>query len=60
MNPVVIRNGNSPITEENLDTGVTYFVLINVFDGNKVVLSDQIVTQNITLTSAGTILYIRT
>ena len=42
--PVLITYGNSPLTVRGLDPGMMYSVIINVFDGNQVVLSDQTVT----------------
>ena len=52
-NPMVTRSGIGPFTITDLDTGTTYFVHINVFDGNQVVLKDQAVTKNITFISTG-------
>ena len=43
-NPLLITYGNSPLTVRGLDPGRMYSVIINVFDGNQVVLSDQTVT----------------
>ena len=48
-NPMVTSNGSSPLTVRGLDPGVMYSVTINVFDGNQVVLSDQMITTNITV-----------
>ena len=44
-------NGYSPLTVTGLDPGIMYTVIINVFDGNKVVLTDQIVMRKITVMS---------
>ena len=46
-------SGHSPLTVTQLDTGTTYLVLINIFDGNQVVLRDLIVTKDISLRSVG-------
>ena len=43
-NPVLITYGNSPLIVRGLDPGMMYSVMINVFDGSQVVLSDQAVT----------------
>ena len=43
-NPMVTGNGSSPLTVRGLDPGMMYSVIINVFDGNQVVLRDQTVT----------------
>ena len=43
-NPVLITYGNCPLTVRGLDPGIMYSVMINVFDGSQVVLSDQTVT----------------
>ena len=40
-------NGSSPLTVRGLDPGMMYSVIINVFDGNQVVLRSQIVTKTI-------------
>ena len=50
-NPMVTSNGSSPLTVRGLDPGMMYSVIINVFDGNQVVLSDQKVTKTITVMS---------
>ena len=47
---MVTSNGSSPLTVRGLDPGVMYSVIINVFDGSQVVLSDQMITTNITVT----------
>ena len=57
-NPMVTRSGIGPFTVTNLDTGTTYFVHINVFDGNQVVLKDQAVTKNVTFISTGKLMII--
>ena len=41
---MLIAYGNSPLTVRGLDPGMMYSVMINVFDGNQVVLRDQTVT----------------
>ena len=46
-------SGNSPLTITQLDTGTTYLVRINIFDGNQVVLRDLLVTKHISLRSVG-------
>ena len=50
-NPMVTSNGSSPLTVRGLDPGMMYSVMINVFDGNQVVLRDYKVTKTITVTS---------
>ena len=52
-NPMVTRSGNSPLTVTQLDTGTVYFILINIFDGNQVVLRDLNVTKDIILRTVG-------
>ena len=56
---MVTSNGSSPLTVRGLDPGMMYSVMINVFDGNQVVLSNQTVNQSITVMSgnSGKILY---
>ena len=44
-------NGYSPLTVTGLDPGIMYSVIINVFDGNQVVLSDQTIMRSITVMS---------
>ena len=46
---MVTSNGSSPLTVRGLDPGMMYSVIINVFDGNQVVLSNQTVTKTITV-----------
>ena len=46
-NSLLITYGNSPLTVRGLDPGIIYTVLINVFDGNEVVLRNYVVTQDI-------------
>ena len=41
--------GNSPLTVTGLDPGITYTVIVNVFNGNQVVLRDYRVMSNITV-----------
>ena len=48
---MVTSNGSSPLIVKELDPGMMYFVIINVFDGNQLVLSDQNVTLSITVMS---------
>ena len=50
---MVTRNGNSPINVRQLDTGTTYFILINIFNGNQVVLRDLTVMRDIILRRVG-------
>ena len=46
---MVTSNGNSPLNVRGLDPGTMYSVTINVFDGNQVVLRNQMVTKTITV-----------
>ena len=48
-NPMVTSNGSSPLTVRGLDPGMMYCVMINVFDGNKVVFMAQVVRKFITV-----------
>ena len=48
---MVTTNGSSPLTVRGLDPGMIYSVMINVFDGNQVVFSNQTVTLTITVMS---------
>ena len=48
-NPMVTSNGSSPLTVKGLDPGMMYSVKINVFDGNQVLLRDQMVIKTITV-----------
>ena len=48
-NPIMTSNGSSPLTVTGLDPGITYSVIINVFNGNQVVLRDYRVMSNITV-----------
>ena len=48
-NPMVTSIGSSPLTVRGLDPGMMYSVTINVFDGNQVMLSNQMVTKSITV-----------
>ena len=50
-NPTLTSNGSSPLTVTGLDPGIMYYVIVNVFDGNQVVLSDQTVMRTITVMS---------
>ena len=44
---MVTSSGNSPLIVGGLDPGILYSVMINVFDGNQVVLIDQTVERTI-------------
>ena len=46
---MVTSNGSSPLTVRGLDPGMMYSVIINVFDGIKVVLSGRVVKKAITV-----------
>ena len=46
---MVTSNGSSPLTVKGLDPGMMYSVMINVFDGNQVVLRGRVVTKTITV-----------
>ena len=48
-NVILTSNGYSPLTVRGLDPGVRYIIIINVFDGNRVVLSDERVAKIITV-----------
>ena len=48
-NVKMISNGSSPLTVRGLDPGIMYSVVFNVFDGNQVVVQDEIVTKTITV-----------
>ena len=48
-NPMMTSSGNSPLTVTGLDPGITYSVIINVFDGNQAIMSDQTEMRNITV-----------
>ena len=48
---MVTSNGSSPLTVGGLIPGMVYSVMINVFDGNQVVLIGRVVTKTITLMS---------
>ena len=50
---MVTSSGSSPLTVGGLDPGMMYSVVINVFDGNQVVLSDQTVNLCITVMDVG-------
>ena len=49
-NPTITSNGYSPLNVTGLDPGI-YSVIINVFDGNQVVLKNQTIMRNITVMS---------
>ena len=46
-NPTLTSNGSSPLNVTGLDPEIMYSVIINVFDGNQVVLRDQTVMRTI-------------
>ena len=46
---MVTSNGSSPLAVRGLDPGMMYSVIINVFNGNQVVLNNQTVTLTITV-----------
>ena len=46
---MVTSNGSSPLTVRGLDLGMMYSVIINVFDSNQVVFSNQMVIKTITV-----------
>ena len=46
---MVTSNGSSPLTVRGFDPGMMYFVTINVFDGNQVVLRGRVVRKTITV-----------
>ena len=48
---MVNSNGSSPLTLGGLKPGMIYSVMINVFDGNQVVLRGRVVTKTITVMS---------
>ena len=50
-NPMVTSNGSSPRIVKGLDPGMMYSVMINVFDGNQVVFSNQTDILTITVMS---------
>lgn len=50
-------NGSSPLTVNGLDPGETYSITVKVYDGNQVGLTDQIVTENITVKGYGRIFF---
>ena len=45
----MISIGNSPLTVTGFDPGITYTVIINVFNDNQIVLRDYRVMSNITV-----------
>ena len=49
---MVTSNGSSPLTVRGLDPGMMYSVMINVFDGNEVVLRGRVVKKTITVINA--------
>ena len=52
-NPKLITYGKSPLTVGGLDPGVVYSVMINVFDGSHVILTDQTEVIKITVMNEG-------
>ena len=48
---MMISNGYSPLTVRGLNPGEMYSVVVNVFNGSQVVLSDQTIMRNITVMS---------
>ena len=52
-NPVVNSSGNSPLIVRGLDPGIMYSVIINVFDGNQVVLSNSKVMEAVVVMISG-------
>ena len=52
-NPMITAKGSSPLTVKELDPGVTYTVTIDVFYQNQIGLTDQTVTETITVNSDG-------
>ena len=48
-NPMVTSNGSSPLTVRGLDPGMMYSVMINVFDGNQLVLRGRVARKIITV-----------
>ena len=51
---MVTSIGSSPLTVRGLDPGMMYSVIINVFDGNQVVLRNQMVAKTITVMGTDT------
>ena len=51
-NPMVTSNGSSPLTVRGLDPGMMYSVIINMFDGNQVVLIGRVERRTITVINA--------
>jgi len=50
-NPLVTASGNSPLIIGGLDPGITYSIIIHVFEDGQVVLRDQTVMQIIEMMS---------
>ena len=50
---MVTSSGSSPLIVRGLDPGIMYTVMINVFDGNQVVLRDQTLDLTITVMNGG-------
>ena len=56
---MVTSSGSSPLTVGGLDPGMMYSVMINVFDGNQVVLRGRVVTKTITMMSTTSSTYVK-
>ena len=56
---MVSSSGSSPLTVGGLDPKMMYNVMINVFDGNQVVLRAIVVTKTITFMSTTSSMYVR-
>ena len=55
-NSMVTSNGSSPLTVRGVDPGMMYSVMINVFDGDQVVLRGRVERKTITvMTTSGKI-----
>ena len=50
-NPIVTSSGYSPLTVMGLDPGQRYTVIIHVFDGNQLVLTNERITKTIIVMS---------
>ena len=48
-NPMMTSNGSSPLIVTGLNPGIMYSVIIDVYDGTRVVLRDQTIMRNITV-----------
>ena len=56
---MITSSGSSPLTVGGLDPGIMYTVMINVFDGNQVVLRGKVVTKTITVMGTISSTYVR-